>query len=196
MKKLLLFCLFMTLPTMTLAGEFPVIERSFFGVQLGESTQTLETKAKAAEIDINKQKWTFKGLVAPGKLWAIYGSLNKNKAIESTRFYIYNGQIYQIVLLLRDNSTTNFDALKTSLEKKYGKDTGGFMGAIETKADFTADFGGQTVLITLNRDFKFTEEGGSLSLMYTHSNILKAQSDELGRRKVKKFERDLLGGEE
>lgn len=180
------------LATGALAAGFPVIKRPIFGLNLGESGKALLEKAHAAGIKIKKDEVIFSDKDMPANIWTIAGAWNGNKAVKQTNLRLYGGQVYNIDIIMADSSSNNYEVLKGSLEKKYGKDQAGFAETMESKSIFKTTFDGQVVGITLNSDLDFTAEGGTtLTLTYRYQKMVEAVIAEYNRRKASKVEGDL-----
>ena len=133
----------------------PVLSQAFFGINLGESLKSLGEKCRKAVVSADGNKWNFGDKDFPGRIISLNGALNGNKAVKETQVSIYSNRVFAIELVFADTSEQNYNVLKSSLEKKYGKDKGGLFDAVEDKSRFTTTVDDQSVRIVLNRDITF-----------------------------------------
>ncbi len=118
MKSLLciVIVLLFSIPSV-FAEEYPILSKSIFGVNLGESEASFRQKCK----NINKTPIIvdFGDKYYPGKMLKISGAINCNDAIEETWVSFFHDQISCIFLYFKDKSIDNSIVLEFSLGEKY-----------------------------------------------------------------------------
>lgn len=191
MKKLALLALVSLVAGIVMADEPTALSQAFFGVNLGEPLKALGEKCRNAAVSADGDKWHFQDKDHPGRIISLNGALNGNKSIKETKVSVYSNRVYEIELIFADASLQNYNVLKESLEKKYGKNKAGLFDAMETKSHFTTTVDGQSVSITLNHDIAFNEEGGTMSVSYQYDAIQKMVVEDMNRRKAAKVADDL-----
>ena len=167
----------------------PVIERSIFGVNLGETMSSLDKKCRRARVSVDKS-WNYTDNDHPGKIIVITGALNSNPSIKETHLSVFENRVYGVQLFFEDGSEANYEVLKQSLGNKYGEDQGGPFDEIESKSTFYTSFDGQPVSIVLNHDTGIMTDD-TLSITYTYDALTFLAMKEFTRRKASKVEDDL-----
>jgi len=177
-------------PAHAVNDEPLILSSERFGVRLGESIDTVESKCSSANIELQKGLWSYEDEDHPGVIWSFQGALNGNDAVKMTRLSTFRDRIYEVKILFKDSSLPNYHVLIASLEKKYGKNEAGFFDSIETKGTFVTTDRGQKVEVVLNHDMGIMEDD-TLALSYTHCRLQDQVIEEVRRRKASKVVDDL-----
>jgi hypothetical protein len=89
-------------------GKFPIVEKPFFGIRLGDSIASVNRKFKTERMEDSQDNVI--------KQWFVY----INSEIGDSYVDVFEGQIYTIYIFLKDDSHENFAAVKKQLIKQYG----------------------------------------------------------------------------
>jgi len=159
------------------------IGQPMFGVFLGETLDSLKKRFR-----VSQSTFTFENEDHPGKIWNVQ---NNNANVKQLLIYTFDNNIYTIDIRFRDGSRSNYEAIKSQLEKKYkSEDKGGISGAMFGEGVFEPVIDGVEVKIKLNHDTGFMEDD-KLDLSYTHTPLSQKVYEEIQRRKASKIGSEL-----
>lgn len=159
------------------------INKPMFGVFLGETLDSLKKRFRVSQSTLY-----FENKDHPGKIWSVQ---NDNPNVKQLLVYTFDNNIYTIDIRFTDGSRSNYEAIKSQLEKKYkSEDKGGISGAMFGEGVFEPVIDGVEVKIKLNHDTGFMEDD-KLELSYTHAPLSQKVYEEIQRRKARKIGSEL-----
>lgn len=159
------------------------INKPMFGVFLGETLDSLKKRFRVSQSTLY-----FENKDHPGKIWSVQ---NDNPNVKQLLVYTFDNNIYTIDIRFTDGSRSNYEAIKSQLEKKYkSEDKSGISGAMFGEGVFEPVIAGVEVKIKLNHDMGFMEDD-KLELSYTHAPLSQKVYEEIQRRKARKIGSEL-----
>ena len=159
-----------------------VVNQSMFGIFLGETIDSLRKRHS-----VTPSSFSFEEKDHPGVIWNVF---NCNTSVKHLLVYTFEGKIYSIDVRFTDGSKTNYEAIKTQLEKKYRDTDDSLFGGLFGELSITTTIGTVKVYINLNHDIGFMEDD-KLVLTYQHGSLVQQVVKEIHKRKVGKIGNEL-----
>lgn len=160
------------------------VSKPFFGICLGETINELSKRFRYEPSNVAKDEDD------PTKSWIIQQN-NPNFLVVSVGSV--DNYIYQILVMFKDASRDNFDALKTQLKKTYGNEQnfgGGYTPGAESN-DFLPIIDGIPILIRIEYRKGYGLEADRLIIFCGHRTLFDKVQDEIKRCKLAKVQGDL-----
>ena len=96
------------------------IDRPFFGVNLGETRESLEKKCKDSGVKFIEDTTTDNDGY-PVYSFLINGAVNKNQEIDTSNIIIYKDRVFVIEITFKNATLEKYEIIKQSLDQEYGR---------------------------------------------------------------------------
>ena len=186
MNKIIALLVLVSLTLADAQETFPKLSKSFWGIELGEKDSSFEQKCSESGITIHKNKWSMTDKTHPAVIWSIDGTLNRKEEIKETIVYLFNGQIYMIVLKFAEYSDDNYDALAKALSEKYEDAPNMLSNSLNEVVKTTIDE--QEVKIMVENNFRAEK---SIKLYYVYKSLNEKVREVFLKEKASKLLNDL-----
>lgn len=152
-----------------------IVKQSMFGIFLGQTLDSLRHYCSSGLRPSDDDH--------PGMILQVHTS---NPSVKRLLAWTFNTRIYRIDVQFKDGGKTNYEAIKTQLEKKYKDNDDSLFGSLFGEVDIQATIDGVEVHINLNHDIGFMEDD-KLELTYVHKPLFQQLHKEIQKRKIDKI---------